>query len=1463
MGSFALFFLFAIALFGFGVLTLPSPARSGRDLAYAADIASGATSQSTPLTAPHQHGGAAEPSQHEASEGIVLAPAADHSATLPAARCTTGVRTRSYDVAAINVDITYDRYLDHDPEGRMYVLETDLERVRREETQNARARDGVGEPGVSIGLQGDAIQPLTLRVNQGECLRIRLRNALADSSPVGLHIHGAGQYVVGSVTPATDGNADAYATPNREVTYEWMVPLAEPDGTHYFHGLGDERFATGHGLFGAVIVEPTESVHRDPLNGAELRSGWQAVIVTADGRSFREAVLYYHEVGDELYQLRDGRGGLVPLVDPLTSAYRPAARALNYRSEPFLNRLSLQESLTGNFDESVAYSSYSFGDPATPMIRSYLGDPLKQRVVHGGSEVFHVHHVHGGAIRWRRQPGVEPVGAAGLDKHPPLTPIATERVDAQSIGPSETFDLESECGSGGCQQSAGDYLVHCHVAHHYFAGMWTLWRVYNTLQDGVASTDGLPPFAELPDLRGRVAAAVSASALVGRTVDWYGKRFPIDAAGLDEWVSRQLPPPGVPNGYDASVWDWRRLGDRYLGEVEDARSWPGYRSAAPGSRPELRFDPYTGKLAYPLFRPHLGKRPPFAPGHGPAPYLDPISDGVDPPAPGVNGPGSVCPAGTRVKSFAINAIRVPVVLNSRAGLTDPAGELYVLREDEDRTRADPDARTPLAIRANAGEDCVDLTLRSDIEDSPDVRGISKVDVHVHFVQFDVQASDGVVAGFNYEQSVRPYRAEGERVRGTATAGATRIDLAGVARFQAGVLVGVGMEQDSAFEIARVREIEENTLVLDRPLRFGHGEGEIVSTEFVRYRWYPDVQFGTAYFHDHVNAIDSWRHGLFGALIAEPPGSTYHDPRNGAELRSGTIADIHTSAKVSADLTGSFRELAMFIQDDNPITHVGRSSGSSFNLRAEPLEARGGDPSELFSSARNGDPATPVLDAYLGDPVVVRLLVAGTNDVHTWHVDGHTFRTEPFSPLSAPTSTVHLGISERYDITIPAAGGVQRMPGDYLYYSGRALKLVEGSWGILRVRDPADTTGLRPLPARAPPRPAESVCAPGAPERRFAVAAVEVPLPMLSVERGRVFVLASDEAALMGGQRAAEPLVLHVSVGDCVRIELANHLPSSAVSFHADMLAFDPRDSAGVSAGRNAPQVVAPGASRVYTFFAHPTIGETTALVRDFADVARNPRLGLYGAIVVGPVGATYTDPETGADISTRSSWRVDVHPPDAPAYRDFALFFEDEDAGIGTHRMPYTKVVDGVVGLNYRSAPLAERSGNGAALFDATRAPPRTPLLEALVGDAVHIHVLAPYSEQAQVFTVEGHRWPFEPGRQGTSMLSSAQVGGLEAITVMLDAGAGGGASLPGDFLYGDHRTPYRDAGLWGVFRVYRCLPEGVRLRSLTGADAGCGTDLGVMLVVAGAVVMLGLLAGATLALRARRARLKEASIVG
>ena len=69
--------------------------------------------------------------------------------------------------------------------------------------------------------------------------------------------------------------------------------------------------------------------------------------------------------------------------------------------------------------------------------------------MHGGGEVFHVHHVHGGSVRWRRQPGTGSAGQiSGVDKTPPLLPGTSERTDSQTLGPSETFDVEHECSAG-------------------------------------------------------------------------------------------------------------------------------------------------------------------------------------------------------------------------------------------------------------------------------------------------------------------------------------------------------------------------------------------------------------------------------------------------------------------------------------------------------------------------------------------------------------------------------------------------------------------------------------------------------------------------------------------------------------------------------------------------------------------------------------------------------------------------------------------------------------------------------------------------------------------------------------------------------------------------------------------------------------------------------------------------------
>ncbi len=143
--------------------------------------------------------------------------------------------------------------------------------------------------------------------------------------------------------------------------------------------------------------------------------------------------------------------------------------------------------------------------------------------------------------------------------------------------------------------------------------------------------------------------------------------------------------------------------------------------------------------------------------------------------------------------------------------------------------------------------------------------------------------------------------------------------------------------------------------------------------------------------------------------------------------------------------------------------------------------------------------------------------------------------------------------------------------------------------------------------------------------------------------------------------------------------------------------------------------------------------------------------------------------------------------------------------------MPYTEHVTGVVGLNYRAEPLGQRSKSGG--------DPGTPLLEALAGDLVRIHLFLPWSEQVQVFSLENHRWPLEPRRRGSNLLSSTQVGGMEALTLTLSEGAGGTGRVPGDYLYGDHREPYREAGLWGIFRVHDPRAGTSRLRPLRSSS--------------------------------------------
>ncbi|MGN0567863.1 MAG: multicopper oxidase domain-containing protein, partial [Acutalibacteraceae bacterium] len=386
---------------------------------------------------------------------------------LHSSECKKADCVRTYDIEAVSLPIVYNKYGDHDPDGLMYVLRQDSERIQKKARENFA---------LSPPQPYKEVQPLVIRANVGDTVKINFYNKL--NRRASIHVQGL-NYNVSTSDGANVGFNDDTTTEDF-IQYIWY---ADREGVFLFSDLADprssEKGTNVHGLFGAIIVEAAQSSWFDPVTGEELQSGLFADIYHPVNPAFREYAVFFH---DEL-EIRN-KDGVAP-VDPHTGL-ESGTTAISYRSEPMRNRLPLTSD--GNHtvtDEDISMSSWAYGDPAPPVLRAYVGDPSKIRLIHGGVKETHVFHLHN--HQWKKE----------------TDDSRSTIIDSVSISPQECFTLDILYGAGSFNKMIGDAIFHCHLYPHFHEGMWTFWRVFDRLQRGGDFYPDNTPIEPLQPLRDR------------------------------------------------------------------------------------------------------------------------------------------------------------------------------------------------------------------------------------------------------------------------------------------------------------------------------------------------------------------------------------------------------------------------------------------------------------------------------------------------------------------------------------------------------------------------------------------------------------------------------------------------------------------------------------------------------------------------------------------------------------------------------------------------------------------------------------------------------------------------------------------------------------------------------------------------------------------------------------------------
>ncbi len=750
------------------------------------------------------------------------------------------------------------------------------------------------------------------------------------------------------------------------------------------------------------------------------------------------------------------------------------------------------------------------------------------------------------------------------------------------------------------------------------------------------------------------------------------------------------------------------------------------------------------------------------------------------------------PPDSPVKVFEVSAIQLPIVYNNQ-GWHDPEARIFVLKEDEKAVLSGKKEPEPFVIRANVGDTIeIRLTNKLPLEIGGNAfqlrMNTSEAGWHIHLVKFDTIVADGSANGWCNDSSAIP--------------GDTLIE-----------------------------------------------------------RFYADTELRTVFFHDHLFANTHQQHGLFGVLIIEPSGSTYHNPETGKEIRSGTKAVICTPGQPD------FREFVLavhdfallFDKDGNPLNPPPFPNSPDdpgvmgINYKCEPMQFRKGDPAFVFSSFVHGDPVTPLLEAYEGDPIRIRLFDGAHEEQHAFNLHGLRWRKEPTDAASPLVQSQTIGISEAFNFEISE----DYKKGDYLYYFGGIDDIWLGLWGIFRahrervphllpladrIQPPERTESLPVKTGNPPPKAAEpgNPCPKDVNKRKYEIVAIQKDIVYNRFgdhdPNGLLFVLKEDEKDVLKGKKKPKPLILRANAGDCIEIELTNHLfkplvqdqhpevpvdapfpPSNRVSLHTQLLKYDVLGSDGAAVGFNPDQTIAPGECITYRWFADSELGACT--LTDFADLRNHRHHGLFGAIIIEPAGSKYLCPINGKELDSAVEEQVVVSNPGIPDFREFVLFMQDGISLFDKNDNPIPDPVDsghdeerldfedqGQKGFNYR----AERFENRLkvdprvhlVMSSLVHGDPETPVFLSYPGDPVRIRLLMPADKpRNHCFVLHGHSWRAQFSDPFSNIISAQ--GAISVGNVFNIHLEGGASCFPGDYAYRSGLFRWDlELGMWGIFRV-------------------------------------------------------------